>query len=288
MRKDGYDKSFASPEDYEDGFQESDMARMMRESAIAANVVRKYGTPDELPVVSKPVLPALEKPSSPVIDKPGDKNPYWTMDGKQRDKYVNFLLDTGFTEDDHADFAERVDYYGMDSLTEDEQMLMNMSKDDVINGWDFIDAIKADEKSKESHQIDTGRYVKISYYVNGLPDRTDGRYSNPYDKSQQPYAPTESFIAYESVPSGDMHEFWKMDEKKNHISVVCADIQHYTVNHVLTSKESEKYQARRDAYAATFDKNVSKSSSYEKLLRLAGKDRDAGDDGGSTPPPPGE
>lgn len=191
-----------------------------------------------------------------------EDNPYWTMDGKTRDKHIALGRECGFFDD--VDFVEelhkRENSYGPDSLTDEEQGFLRIVKDpDAL--FEFAEESGYLDKqnlidSGDSHKINTDRFLRIKYYENGVPDRTDGQYSDAYDKSTQPYEPTETILVYESVPKGDMHEFWRVgSESKDSFSVLVTDPSHYTVDRVLSDVEARLYNNRRNEFVNFFNEN---------------------------------
>ena len=327
----GYDRSFASPADYEDGFIESDAARVAREEAIRANVARKNeretalssdevafilsatGTKEPTSVeetkadlrerISTDILIddskhnledsyEIMRPSfaqswahtslSRPTGAPGtgkniripDDDIYWTMDGITRDKHLMLAKEAGFFDD--CDFLEHTmelaNMYGMEALEESVQAFwQNVSRPDALMEYADSTGFTKNQEfvTNATHEVNTGRFLRIAYYKDGKPDRTDGQYSNPYDKSAQPYATPEYITVYESVPRGDHHEFWRVGpESKDTFSAMIVGRDNYSVIKVLSDKEASLYEGRRkefaDHYKSNYDKNVAAEVTTEK------------------------
>ena len=268
MAKEGFDKSFASPADYDDGFVESDAARWAREEAIKANVNAKKNkeqkttnTTQDLKTEdlakksknSKSSLVLHKKPIT-VCSTNLDANYsdyYWTCKASERQDMLKRMWEYDYTEDDYDNNG-----YELQVTERDE---MKPSKDKFYAISDFIEQTGFDRKDIiDPTMVDTGRYLKINYYKNGIPDRTDGRYNDPYDKSNQPYAPDATMIVYESVPRGEYHEFWRVDEAKSKSSIFVVDDEHFEIEHKLTPQEASKYVEKRDsmAYSQQVNKGI--------------------------------
>jgi len=260
--REGYDKRFASPADYDDGFVESDHARFEREAAIQANINRKIQketqAKSESPVVekattrktsSKPRITLSKQPitkhSSSFDDDLSDY--YWRCSDSERESILKLMDEYGFSEDDYDDDPFKYEI--------SERIMARPSKDKFDAISDFIEqTAHYDSEVQHSSMINTGRYLKINVYDKGLPDRTDGQYNDPYDKSNQPYAPSDTMIVYESVPNGKFHEFWRVDEPKSKSTVCFYDKNHFEIVHTLTLEESAKYEPKRNQMA--YDQQV--------------------------------
>lgn len=297
MRREGYDRSFASPADYDDGFVESDMARMEREAAIQANIDRKIAREQSAAAKATEVKPAEVKPAA-TTHKPRSKGTYvlhkvpitlhktapgeagsdrfWRCSDAERDSMLKIMDEYGFTEDDYDDDPFKYEI--------SERTMARPSKADFEAISDFIEqTAHYDVNMRDTSMVDTGRYLKINYYGNGVPNRNDGRWNDPYDKSNQPYAPDDTMIVYESVPRFGMHEFWRVDEAKSKFTISFIPRDKYEIVHTLTADECAKYVDKRNSMAYTkqvdagiLPKNV--SNLFAMRDQMDSKNSQPGDD----------
>jgi hypothetical protein len=117
--------------------------------------------------------------------------------------------------------------------------------------------------------IDTGRYVEIEVYYNGVPTSEQLNLNDRYDKSNQPYVPDAVIIAYESIPKNGVHEFWQVDSKDGSDHIKYLERDKYIIRHTLSSEEAAKYQDVRDGIA--FRQQVRSGIFPKNLLELAAK-----------------
>lgn len=236
-----------------------------------------------------------DKESSYIPGK--DPNPYWTRDPDKRDADVKFILDNGYEKEDQDFLNEEFSLYGESALDGDDhdrkQTLLRMS--DRV--FDYIDQIGGKLDPENSTKIDTGRYLKIAIKPQGMdPDK----HYDAYDKSMARPEP-EIQTVYESVPNGNTHEFWVLDNYKPETTNV-SYLSHgsYDVVSELSYEEAKEFEPARDAMAYIFQTNEGtapqsvrellnqgskKPAAYLKMQSMApteggddGRDRDATDD----------
>ena len=191
--------------------------------------------------------------------------------------YEHFIIDKrepGYTEEWLEEYRQsdsydrELDFFG-EFLTEDEQWLIQNRNnfDDLMSYIEATGGTDVSKRNVDTFDIDTGRYLEISVYHKGKPDRTDGQYSDPYDKSRQPYEPDWHGIVYESVPFGRDHEFWRMNNFEDGAFAVSGiDDDHFSICRVLSQSESEKYHALRQKYVKFFSQGRNGRSGHEKFV----------------------
>ena len=265
-RREGYDKSFASPADYDDGFVMSDTAKAMKDEAIRRNMNRNMNKNNENQTENKNKF-SLVLSEKPITKCSADKNQtysdyYWKCSDREREEMLKLMDEYGYNEDDYDD--SRIEY----EYTERDAMKPPKDKYDAIVG--FIEqTARYDINVEDSSMIDTGRYVEIEVYYAGVPTSEQLNLNDRYDKSNQPYTPDAVIIAYESIPKNGVHEFWQVDPKDSSDHVKYLERDKYNIKHTLSSEEAAKYQDVRDGIA--FRQQVRSGVFPKNLLELATK-----------------
>ncbi len=171
-----------------------------------------------------------------------DDNPFWTMDRNGRERIMDLM--EGHDVEDVEAAVEAVDTgVAWDPDTDERVALADVGVDMAESAVAFREATSRDGVS-ERCQIDTGRYLQVEFR------------SKPGIRTN----------VYESVPVGNMHEFWNMDAKKGTTQVSCCELKDVRIIGVY---EGQPFQARRDEYQAGFEKNMGKPSPMARLNRLA-------------------
>lgn len=285
-RKEGYDKSFASPADYDDGFVMSDAAKVMRNEAISRNCNKQETVNNKADNSGRKTM-SLVLNKKPITEYEANKSQkyddyYWKCSVEEREKMLDKMAEYEYTEDDYDQNVEI-------QVTERDEV--KPSKQEFYAISDFIEQTGADRNIDDPDKIDTHRYVQIAIYNNGVPTSEQLNQNDRYDKSNQPYSPDAVIIAYESIPKGDTHEFWQVDSKNGKNETYIVPKGKYEILKTLSAEESAKYQDVRDGIA--FERQVNSGVFPKSLLQLASKldsknEGIGGHNGSSGPECPGE
>lgn len=156
----------------------------------------------------------------------------WTMPAEERQKYVGMVLDEGeIDEDTMSEIRERCDMFGMESLRENEQVLIGMDEDKLYDVQDFM---------HEAGMLEPG-FNPDDYTSYGMTDT--GRYIQIELKDQ----PGVLRNVYEAPPSGDTHQFWDMEPGEGKVNFMSVKEGDFELKGVYVGKP---FQAERDEAAA--------------------------------------
>lgn len=138
----------------------------------------------------------LEEKGAQILKK--DASRAWGLSADERRKYVDFVSEHGeVDEDEISELRARADMFGMEALTEDDQMLVDhLDEDTLFDVQDFMRQTGMDQPGYDPlnygtyGETDTGRFVRIEMKEH----------------------PGTVIDAYEAPPSGNMHQFWNMHD----------------------------------------------------------------------------
>ena len=251
-----FDKNFASPADYADGFIESDAVRYEKEKNKQSGLT-KINT-KKLVLNKQPLTKYSASKSQNYSDY------YWKCDGSERTKMLNLMSEYNYTEDDYNDS----EYHMCEETTERDMLKPSKKEYDAI--CDYIEQTGADRNIQDSNMIDTCRYLKIEVYNKGIPTSDQILLNDKYDKSNQRYAPDEIITVYESIPNGDTHEFWQVSPKTSQDVYHFLDKNQYKIQETLSHEEAAKYQVTRDkmAYRQQLNTGILPKSYAEMMDQL--------------------
>lgn len=176
----------------------------------------------------------------------------WMMPAEERQKYVDMVLDEGeIGEDTMDEIRKRCDMFGMESLRENEQVLIDMDEDKLYEVQDFM---------REAGMLEPG-FNPDDYTSYGMTDT--GRYAQIELKDQ----PGVLRNVYEAPPSGDTHQFWDMEPSEGKVNFMSIKEGDFELKGVYVGRP---FQAERDAAAKTLEESrrqmAKPASPFDKLM----------------------